>query len=165
MMKPDIIAIAKGIGGGFPVGACLATSRVAAVLSAGSHGTTYGGNPLAMAVGNAVIDEILSPGFLDNINRVSGMLMEGLQALKRKHEDIILDIRGKGLIIGMECSLPIRPLQINLIETGMIAAAAGPKILRLFPPLNIKDEEITEALEKLDQVFKHAHSAKAPAAS
>ena len=164
-IKPDIITIAKGIGGGFPVGACLATSRVATVLSTGSHGTTYGGNPLAMAVGNAVLDEILSPGFLDNIDRVSGMLMEGLQALKRKYEGIILDIRGKGLMIGVECSLPIRPLQKNLIETGMIAAAAGPKILRLLPPLNIKDEEITEALEKLDGVFSRAHLSEAPAAS
>ena len=153
-IEPDMIAVAKGIGGGFPIGACLAKAHVATAFKPGSHGTTYGGNPMAMAVGNAVLDEILKPGFLDSVVTNSQVLRRGLEELKARHGDLITDVRGVGLMIGVELATPARPFLEALIEAGMLAAAAGNKVIRLLPPLIITQTEIKEALEKLDRVLK-----------
>jgi acetylornithine/N-succinyldiaminopimelate aminotransferase len=155
-IEPDVIALAKGIGGGFPVGACLAKAHVAAAFKPGSHGTTYGGNPLAMAVGNAVLDEVLKPGFLDSVVMISHLLRQGLEELKAKHGGLITEVRGLGLMIGLELTIPIRPLLETLIEEGMLAAAAGDKVMRLLPPMIISEAEVEEALEKLDRVLDAA---------
>lgn len=155
-IEPDIIAVAKGIGGGFPIGACLAKAHVATAFKPGSHGTTYGGNPMAMAVGNAVLDEILKPGFLDSVVAISQLLRQGLEELKARHGDLITDVRGLGLMIGVEMATPTRPLLEALIEEGMLAAAAGKKVIRLLPPLIITKTEVKEALEKLDRVLDAA---------
>ena len=152
-VTPDIMAVAKGIGGGFPIGACLARASVGEALSAGSHGTTYGGNPLAMAVGNAVLDVILEEGFLDHVQEITKTLMTGLNKLKQRYPGLITDVRGLGLMIGVECSVKIRPLIARGLELGLVLTPSGENILRLLPPLIIEDSHISEALEKLDQIF------------
>lgn len=148
---PDIVASAKGIGGGFPLGACLATAKVGASLSAGSHGTTYGGNPLAMAVGNAVLDVMLEDGFFDHVIEMSKYLMDGLNTLKDKHPTKIVDVRGMGLMIGIELSGPNRPLQLDLIERGLLVGGAGVNVMRLLPALIVSIRDIDKALSVLDE--------------
>ena len=155
-IEPDIVAVAKGIGGGFPLGACLAKAHVAAAFKPGSHGSTFGGNPLAMAVGNAVLDEILKPGFLDHVVAVSRKLHQGLADLKIRHPEAIVEVRGLGLMIGIELSLAARPLLEALIGEGFLAAAAGDKVIRLLPPMIITHSEVEEALTRLDRVLADA---------
>ena len=152
-IEPDIAASAKGIGGGFPLGACLAKAHVARHLTVGSHGTTYGGNPLAMAVGNAVLDIILEDGFMENVQSKSDKLRSGLLGLKKKYPDLIKDVRGMGLMIGIEMRDPIRPMQEHLLTKGFLAGAAGTHILRLLPPMTISNEEIEKATAFLDEAF------------
>jgi acetylornithine/N-succinyldiaminopimelate aminotransferase len=148
-VKPDVVSVAKGIGGGFPLGAILATEEVARHLTAGTHGTTFGGSPLACAAGNAVLDVILAPGFLDAVSHVGQMLADGLQALAVAHPDVFAGVRGRGLMIGVECVLPNMVLQAACIEEGLLAVAAGDNVLRLVPPLVIGEAEATEALRRL----------------
>jgi len=152
-IAPDIMAVAKGIGGGFPIGACLARASVGQALITGSHGTTYGGNPLAMAVGNAVLDVLLEDGFLDHVQQITKTLMEGLNNLKAKYPGLIVDVRGLGLMIGLECTVPTRPLIARGLEMGLVMAPSGENILRLLPPLIIENIHLGEALEKLDKLF------------
>ena len=152
-VTPDIMAVAKGIGGGFPVGACLARASVGESLTFGSHGTTYGGNPLAMALGNAVLDIMLEDGFFEHVQRVTKTLMAGLRGLQQKYPTLITDVRGLGLMIGVECTVKTRPLIAKALELGLVLAPSGENIIRLLPPLIIDERHITEALAKLDQLF------------
>ena len=152
-VTPDIMAVAKGIGGGFPVGACLARASVGESLTFGSHGTTYGGNPLAMALGNAVLDIMLEDGFFEHVQGVTKTLMAGLRSLQQKYPALITDVRGLGLMIGVECTVKTRPLIAKALELGLVLAPSGENIIRLLPPLIIDEGHITEALAKLDQLF------------
>lgn len=150
---PDVVATAKGIGGGFPLGAILTTEK-AAVLKVGNHGTTYGGNPLAMAVGGAVLDELLKDGFFDHVNRVAATLRAGLQALVKKFPTVIVDVRGQGLMQGIKLagSIVNRDFKTELEGEGLLLAPAGDNVLRLLPPLIIEDSHVAEALAVLETV-------------
>lgn len=150
-ITPDIMAVAKGIGGGFPVGACLATEAAARGMVAGTHGSTYGGNPLAMAVANAVLDEVARPGFLDNVRKLARDLNQRLAELKASHPDIIEDIRGSGLLLGIKCKVPNTELVAAGRAAGILTIGAGENVVRLLPPLNIGETEIREAYERLDR--------------
>ncbi|MDH3666421.1 MAG: aspartate aminotransferase family protein [Paracoccaceae bacterium] len=151
-IAPDIMGVAKGIGGGFPLGACLATEEAAAGMVAGTHGSTYGGNPLACAVGNAVVEEIADPEFLDEVKRKAGLLRQRLGALADEHGDIIAEIRGEGLMLGLR-------LNEGFVNGDFVAAAranglltvpAGANVVRILPPLNISDDDLAEGVSRLD---------------
>ncbi|NBB83101.1 MAG: acetylornithine/succinylornithine family transaminase, partial [Alphaproteobacteria bacterium] len=160
-IAPDVMCLAKGIGGGFPLGACLASAAAAAGMTAGSHGTTYGGNPLAMAVGNAVLDVILAPGFLDGVRATAGRLWERLEHLARRHPQAIEQVRGAGLLLGLKVGPPVGEFVAAMSEAGMLAAPAADNVVRLLPPLIIGDAEIDAAAEALETVcrrFEVAHA-------
>ncbi len=151
-VSPDILATAKAIGGGFPLGACLATEKVARAFTVGSHGTTFGGNPLAMAVGNAVMDILLEEGFLDNVVARGRQLQEGLERLLARHPELFEEHRGKGLIQGLKCRVPNTDLVDLLRSNGLLAVTAGDNVLRLLPPLIVTASEIDQALALIEQV-------------
>lgn len=148
-VTPDIMAIAKGIGGGFPMGACLATDAAAVGMTPGVHGTTFGGNPLAMAVGNAVLDVVLADGFLDEVSRKALLLKQGLVAIADEFPSAIEEIRGIGLMLGVKCRLPNAAVNMSLREHKLLAVPAGDNVLRLLPPLTVTDDEIREALKRI----------------
>jgi acetylornithine/N-succinyldiaminopimelate aminotransferase len=150
-VTPDIMAIAKGIGGGFPVGACLATENAAQGMTAGTHGSTFGGNPLAMAVANAVLDVVLADGFLVNVQKRGLNFKQKLAALKDSHPDIIEDIRGDGLMMGLKTKVPNTDLIAAAIDQQLLTIAAGDNVVRLLPPLIVTDEDLSEAVAKLDR--------------
>ncbi|TIR75259.1 MAG: aminotransferase class III-fold pyridoxal phosphate-dependent enzyme, partial [Mesorhizobium sp.] len=143
----DLMAIAKGIGGGFPMGACLATDEAAAGMTAGVHGTTFGGNPLAMAVGNAVLDVVLADGFLEDVQRKALLLKQGLAAVGDEFPEVIEGIRGTGLMLGLKCAMPNAKVNMALRDQHLLAVPAGDNVIRLLPPLTVTDEEIGEALK------------------
>ena len=147
--QPDIMCVAKGVGGGFPMGACLATQAASEPMKPGSHGSTFGGNPLAMAVGNAVWDVISDEAFLAEVRRVSGTLKQGLAALKDSH-DIVEEVRGKGLLAGIKLSIPPKPVQQHARDRKLLCGVAGENVLRLAPPLIATDEDVREALSIID---------------
>lgn len=144
-IEPDIMAVAKGIGNGFPLGACLLTEQVSRGMTAGTHGSTFGGNPLAMAVGNAVLDVVLEPGFLDNVCHAGLVLRQKLAEIADENQDIIEEIRGEGLLIGLKCRLPQQQVVAALRDARLLTAAAGENVVRLLPPLIIGETEIEEA--------------------
>lgn len=150
---PDIMAIAKGIGGGFPMGACLATHRAAIGMTAGTHGTTFGGNPLAMAVGNAVLDVVLKPEFLQHVRDVSNFLGQQLAGLKDQHPHLIEQIRGTGLMLGLKLKNAVANTDFiaALRERGMLAVGAGDNVVRLVPPLIITESDAREAMRILNE--------------
>ena len=148
-VTPDIMAIAKGIGGGFPMGACLATADAAAGMTAGVHGTTFGGNPLAMAVGNAVLDVVLAEGFLDEVARKGLAMKQGLAAIADAHPDVVSEIRGVGLMLGVKCVEPNGEVNAALRTEKLLAVPAGENVVRLLPPLTVTDEEIRTGLDRL----------------
>jgi len=148
-VAPDIMAIAKGIGGGFPMGACLATDAAAIGMTPGVHGTTFGGNPLAMAVGNAVLDVVLADGFLDEVSRKALLLKQGLASIADEFPTAIEEIRGIGLMLGVKCRLPNAAVNMALREEKLLAVPAGDNVLRLLPPLTVTDDEIREALRRI----------------
>lgn len=147
---PDIMSIAKGIGGGFPLGACLATKWAAQGMTVGTHGSTFGGNPLAMAVGNAVLDVILEPGFLQRVERMGLLLKQRLAELKDRHPTIIAEVRGEGLMIGIRTHIPNTNLIAAALEHKLILIGAGNNVARLLPPLIITEEDIAEGFNRLD---------------
>jgi acetylornithine/N-succinyldiaminopimelate aminotransferase len=149
-VKPDIMSVAKGIGGGFPLGACLATSEAAKGMTVGTHGTTFGGNPLAMAVGNAVLDVILEPGFLRDVERKGLLLKQRLAELKDRHPAIIAEVRGFGLMMGLRTVVPNTAFVAAAREQKLILIGAGDNVVRLLPPLIISDADIAEAFDRLD---------------
>ena len=154
-VKPDIMAIAKGIGGGFPLGACLATERAAQGMTAGTHGSTYGGNPLACAVGNAVLGIINDQEFLDKVKDKSLLLKQKLAYLLDQHPDIFEEIRGKGLMMGLKCKILNTDLVNAGYQKGLITVPGGDNTIRLLPPLNITNKEIDLAVTMLDECAKH----------
>jgi acetylornithine/N-succinyldiaminopimelate aminotransferase len=160
-VAPDIMAVAKGIGGGFPMGACLATEAAAAGMTAGTHGTTFGGNPLAMAVGNAVLDVVLGPGFIDDVRQKALRLRQRLAELKDRHPDVIAEVRGEGLLLGLKLKVPNTDFTRMAREAGILIIPAGDNVVRLLPPLIIGDNEITEAFNRLDLAAKAASAATA----
>ncbi len=163
-IKPDVVAAAKGIGGGFPLGAVLAVERAAKNLTPGTHGTTYGGNPLACAAGNAVLDVILAPGFLAEVTRKGQMLWDGLAALTRDFPSVYEDHRGSGLLQGLKCVGPVGTVQAAAEAEGLMVITAGENTLRVAPPLVVTDADITEALAMLRRASqKVAAAAKAAA--
>ena len=150
-ITPDIMAVAKGIGGGFPMGACLATTEAASGMVTGTHGSTYGGNPLAMAVGNAVLDVVLADGFLQHVNDVSLVFRQGLASLKDRFPEVIEDIRGQGLMIGIKAKLPAGDLLGAMRGQKLLAVLAGDNVVRLLPPLVTTAEEAREGLTRLEK--------------
>ena len=149
-VTPDIMAIAKGIGGGFPLGACLATFEAAKGMGTGTHGSTYGGNPLAMACGNAVLDIVLADGFLDHVARTALFLKQKLAALQDTHPDIIAEIRGEGLLMGIRTRIPNTDLVAAARARHLLTIAAGDNVVRLLPPLVLTEAEAGEAMRRLD---------------
>jgi acetylornithine/N-succinyldiaminopimelate aminotransferase len=148
-VTPDIMAIAKAIGGGFPLGACLATEEAARGMTAGTHGSTFGGNPLAMAVGSAVLDVILEDGFLDRVCTVARNLNQKLAMLADEHPTIIEEVRGEGLMLGLKCKVPNADLIGAIIDQNMLAIGAGENVVRLLPPLIVSDAQLDEAVAKI----------------
>ncbi len=150
-VEPDIMALAKALGGGFPVGACLATHEAAKGMTAGTHGSTFGGNPLAMSVANAVLDVVLEPGFLDRVRQAGLLLKQRLAELKDRYPSVIAEVRGEGLLIGLRAVVPAGTVVDALRAEHMIAVSAGDNVIRLLPPLIIDDAEIGEAMTRLDR--------------
>ncbi len=151
-VEPDIVATAKGIGGGFPMGACLAKEKVAKTLTPGSHGSTFGGGPLAMAVGNAVLDVLLADGFLANVERMGRVLRQRVEALVKRHPNVLVDVRGAGLMLGLKCAVPNTEMMAKLRDAGLLTVGAGDNVVRLLPPLIIDETHVEEALGILDKV-------------
>ena len=157
-VDPDIVPIAKGIGGGFPIGACLMTKQVASVMSPGSHGSTFGGNPLAMSIGNAVLDVILKKGFLNGVTKISDYFYKELEKLKSKYPKIIKEIRGQGLLIGVQLFNDTAKFVEELVKNKLLTVKAGENVIRILPPLIVKKSEINESIGILDKVcnkFNH----------
>jgi acetylornithine/N-succinyldiaminopimelate aminotransferase len=151
-ITPDIMAAAKGIGGGFPLGACLATEEAAKGMIFGTHGSTYGGNPLAMAAGQAILDVILEDGFLDHVAKMGERLRASLEQLIPNHDDLFESVRGHGLMQGLRLKHPSRDFVAHLRDNhGLLTVAAGDNVVRLLPPLIIEDKHIAEAMEKLSE--------------
>ncbi|MFG1343767.1 aspartate aminotransferase family protein [Xanthobacter autotrophicus DSM 431] len=153
-ITPDIMAVAKGIGGGFPMGACLATEEAAKGMTLGTHGSTYGGNPLAMAVGNAVLDVVLAEGFLDHVNAMSNRLVQRLAELKDRHPSVIAEVRGQGLLVGLKANVPAGDLILAMREEGLLAPGASDNVVRLLPPLNVSEDEVGLAVDKIEAACK-----------
>jgi acetylornithine/N-succinyldiaminopimelate aminotransferase len=149
-ITPDVMSIAKGMAGGFPMGAVLARERVARALVPGSHGTTFGGNPLACAAGNAVLDVVLAPGFLAQVDATARYLWRGLLALCERYPSVFTEARGAGLICGLKCAVPNGEVQNAAVAEGLLTVAAGDNVLRLVPPLIVGEAECDEALALLD---------------
>jgi acetylornithine/N-succinyldiaminopimelate aminotransferase len=153
---PDIMAVAKGMGGGFPMGACLATSRAAAGMVIGTHGSTYGGNPLAMAAANAVFDELNKPELMDHVVKVSNYLHQQFEALKDAHPEVVEDVRGKGLLCGMKLKKKALDVRNLTRDHGLLVGNAGDNVLRMAPPLIVSEENVRDAIAILDEVFTQA---------
>ncbi|MCB1490382.1 MAG: aminotransferase class III-fold pyridoxal phosphate-dependent enzyme, partial [Rhodobiaceae bacterium] len=145
-----IMAVAKGIGGGFPVGCCLATDKAAAGMTLGTHGTTFGGNPLAMAVANGVLDLVLADGFLDHVNAMNRLATQKLAGLVDSHPRVLKGVRGQGLLLGIECVVPNTEVVAAARDAHLLMPAAGDNVVRLLPPLNVTEAEIDSAIERLD---------------
>ncbi|MFN3520609.1 MAG: aspartate aminotransferase family protein [Phenylobacterium sp.] len=163
-VAPDIMAVAKALGGGFPVGACLATAEAGSGMTVGSHGSTYGGNPLAMAVGLAAMEELNSPELLAHVRAVAGYFTQQLSGLKERFPDVVVDIRGKGLLIGVKLATPNREFMQHARDERLLIAGGGDNCVRLLPPLTLTLEEAREAVEKLERACEAAR-AKAKAAA
>ena len=155
-VHPDIMAIAKGIGGGFPVGAFMASAEAAKGMVAGTHGSTFGGNPLAMAVGNAVLDEVLSPGFLDHVQQMALRFKQQLAGLKDEYPEMIEEVRGSGLLMGVrfKAAMPSGDVVKACMGEKFLAVGAGDNVVRVMPPLNVSEAEIGEAVKRLSKALK-----------
>ena len=153
-VTPDIVPIAKGIGGGFPLGACLVTKKVAVGMTPGTHGSTFGGNPLAMTVGNAVLDILFEKDFLNNVKKKGKYFDKGLNKVKDKYPKIIKEIRGIGLLKGLKMSVDNAEFMKKLMNQKMLTVKAEENVIRLFPPLIVNNKELDEAIEKIEKVCK-----------
>jgi acetylornithine/N-succinyldiaminopimelate aminotransferase len=153
-IEPDILASAKGIGGGFPMGACLATEKAAAGMVIGTHGSTFGGNPLAMAAGQAVFDVVLEPGFLDHVTRMGERLRGALEQMIPNHDNLFESVRGLGLMLGVRMKSDSRAFVNHLREHGLLTVAAGDNVMRVLPPLIVGEAEIAEFVERLSEAAR-----------
>ncbi len=161
-IEPDIMMVAKGIGGGFPLGAVLATEHAASGMTAGTHGSTYGGNPLGCAVGNKVMEIVSDPDFLAEVNRKAGLFRQKLEALVATHPDVFEAVRGSGLMLGIKCKVPNMDIVNAGYDAQVITVPAGDNVIRILPPLTITEDDITEAISRLDTA---AASLKQPVSS
>ena len=161
-VTPDILAFAKGIGGGFPLGGCIATARAAKGMVAGTHGTTYGGNPLAMAVGNAVLDIVLAPGFMDDVARKGLYLRQRLAELRDRHPDIIAGLRGEGLMMGVQTKINVGEFVAAARDAHLLTIPAAENVARLLPPLTVSDDELAEGVRRMEQACVALENARAP---
>jgi acetylornithine/N-succinyldiaminopimelate aminotransferase len=157
-IEPDILASAKGIGGGFPMGACLATEKAAAGMVIGTHGSTFGGNPLAMAAGQAVFDVILEPGFLDHVRAMGERLRGALEQMIPNHDHLFESVRGIGLMLGVKMKTDSRAFVNHLREHGLLTVAAGDNVMRVLPPLIVGEAEIATFVERLSEAARHYHA-------
>ena len=151
-VKPDIVPIAKGIGGGFPIGAVLMNKKVAAGMTPGTHGSTFGGNPLAMAVGNTVMNIVSSKKFLNNVKKSSSYFLLNLNKLKSKYPKLIKEIRGRGLLIGIKLHKDQIIFIKKLMDNNLLTIRAAENVIRILPPLNVKKKEINQALTIINKV-------------
>jgi len=149
-IEPDILATAKGLGGGFPIGACLAKAEAAKGMTVGTHGSTFGGNPLATTVGKAVLDAVLEDGFLDRVARTGLLFKQRLAEIKDRHPAVIAEVRGEGLLLGVRAVVPVSDLVVACREQGLLTVPAGENVARLLPPLIINETEVGEAMTRLD---------------
>ena len=150
-VTPDVMALAKGLGAGFPIGAVLATDEAAKGITPGSHGSTFGGNPLAVAVGNAVLDEVEKPGFLDHVRSIALLFKQRLAEIKDRHPSVISEVRGEGLLIGLKCELPNSEVIDAFRAEKLLAVGAGDNVARLVPPLIVTEAEVAEAIARIDR--------------
>ncbi len=152
-IDPDIMGIAKGLGGGFPIGACLATAEAAAGMTPGSHGSTFGGNPLAAAAGNAVLDVVLEPDFIPHIQRMGLLFKQRLAGIADRHPGIVAEVRGIGLMLGLVCKVPNTQVSGTLFAEKLLTVTAGDNVVRLLPPLIVTETEINEACTRIDSAL------------
>jgi len=150
-VTPDVMTVAKALGGGFPVGACLATHEAAKGMTPGTHGSTFGFNPLAMSVANATLDVMLKPGFFDHVKKVGLLLKQRLAEIKDRYPSLIAEVRGEGLLVGLRALVPVGELVDALRAEKMVTVAAGDNVVRLLPPLIVSEQEIGEAIQRLDR--------------
>jgi acetylornithine/N-succinyldiaminopimelate aminotransferase len=155
-VAPDIMAVAKALGNGFPIGACLATEKAAGGMVAGTHGSTFGGNPMAVAAGNAVLDVMLEPGFFDGVQRVARLLWGKLEGLVAAHPKLFSELRGSGHLLGIRCQpeLTAGDFVAKLRAEGLICLTAGDNVLRILPPLVVTEREVGEAMAILEKVAR-----------
>jgi acetylornithine/N-succinyldiaminopimelate aminotransferase len=153
-VTPDVMAIAKALGNGFPIGACLATEKAAAGMVAGSHGSTFGGNPMAVAAGNAVLDVMLDPGFLDRVNGIARLFRGKLEGLVAAYPKVFAEMRGAGLLLGIRCHVTAGDFVAKLRADGLLCLTAGDNVLRILPPLIVGEREIEEAVGIIDRVAR-----------
>ncbi len=150
-VTPDVMGLAKGLGAGFPIGAVLATAEAANGMTPGTHGSTFGGNPLAVAAGNAVLDEVTKPGFLDHVRQMALLFKQRLAEIKDRHPGVIEEIRGEGLLIGMKAKVPAGELIDATRAEKLLSVAAGDNVARLVPPLIVTEAEVADAMARLDR--------------
>ena len=150
-VTPDVMALAKGLGAGFPIGAVLATDEAAKGMTPGTHGSTFGGNPLAVAVGNAVLDEVTKPGFLDHVRSVALLFKQRLAEIKDRHPSVISEVRGEGLLIGLKCEIPNSEVIDAFRAEKLLAVGAGDNVARLVPPLIVTEAEVADAIARVDR--------------
>jgi acetylornithine/N-succinyldiaminopimelate aminotransferase len=162
-VEPDIMSLAKALGGGFPVGACLTTKEAGKGMTAGTHGSTFGGNPLAMAAGNATLDVMLEDGFLDRVKRIGLLFKQRLAEIKDRYPGVIAEVRGEGLLLGLRCVVPNGQLVDALRDEHMLAVGAGDNVVRLVPPLIVSEAEVGEAMGMLDRACARLARAEKPA--
>jgi acetylornithine/N-succinyldiaminopimelate aminotransferase len=153
-IEPDIMPVAKGLGGGFPVGACLATARAASGMTYGTHGSTFGGNPMACAVANAVLDVMLEAGFLERVRERGAQLIGGLEELRRRYPSAIAEVRGRGLLVGIRTEAPNAEWTRRLRDHGVVSVAASDNVVRLLPPLTVTPEEVAFGLDAVEAVCR-----------
>jgi acetylornithine/N-succinyldiaminopimelate aminotransferase len=161
-VTPDIMALAKALGGGFPLGACLATAEAAKGMTVGTHGSTFGGNPLAMAAAGALLDVVLADGFLERVRRTSLVLKQKLAEIKDRYPAVIAEVRGEGLLIGLRAVVPSADLVDELRAEKMITVAAGDNVVRLLPPLIVSEDEVAEAVRRIDRACARIAKAATP---
>ena len=162
-VTPDVMSLAKALGGGFPIGACLATADAATGMTPGTHGSTFGGNPLAVAAANAVLDVMLKPGFFEHVQKMSLLLKQKLASVVDRHPAVLAEVRGEGLLIGVKAVVPSADLVTALREQHLLTVGAGENVVRLLPPLIVSEEEVAEAVRRIDRAC--ARIAKATAAA
>jgi len=154
-ITPDVMAIAKGLGSGFPIGAVMATEEAAKGMVPGTHGSTFGGNPLAVSVGNAVLDVLLEDGFLDGVEKKGKILWDRLSEVVSRYPEVYKSVRGAGLMVGIKCVVPAGDVVVAFQKEGMLTVPAGENVARLLPPLNIEESHIDEAIKIVDRVGKN----------
>jgi acetylornithine/N-succinyldiaminopimelate aminotransferase len=160
-VAPDIMALAKALGGGFPLGACLATAEAAKGMTAGTHGSTFGGNPLAMAAAGATLDVVLADGFLERVRRAGLVLKQKLAEITDRYPSVIVEVRGEGLLVGLRAVEPAGNLVDELRAEKMLTVAAGDNVVRLLPPLIVNEDEVVEAVRRIDRACARIRAAQA----